>query len=257
VPQLRPNDDRTASVGPLTSRSADPYGGAAKTAGVLLILGVLTSLVATGLVGSAADASAPVRGLAGREGRVLVSAFFQFATAAGAVGIAVALYPAVRSHSATLAAGAVAFRAVEAGFACLAALSLLALLVVSQTGVPDVSLWSALVTTRNAANFVFGVFFFGLGAAHYLIGLDRARLLPRWLTLWGMAGAVLVMLAAAVTLFGGQPFSLRGALVICAVPIATQEVVLGVWLLRVGFRAPPASSAGATALAEGAAAGDV
>jgi hypothetical protein len=169
---------------------------------------------------------------------VLTSVLLQFVTAAGAVGIAIALYPAVRRHSAALAIGAVGFRAVETTFSCLAALSLAGLLAISETAGHDHVLWSVLASARNAANYVIAVLFYGLGAAHYLIGLHRARLLPRWLTVWGMAGAAVVSLGAVIDLLGGPPFAFRGNLVVAAVPIAAQEIVLGVWLLRFGFRDP-------------------
>jgi hypothetical protein len=221
--------------------TAGPFPTAATTAGILLILGVVTSLLATALVGSDEDAHASMRRLADEEGRVIASVLLQFVTAAGAAGIAIALYPAVRSHSPTLAVGAVAFRTLEAAFSSLAALSLLGLLVLSETTRADSSLWTVLVAMRDASNYVLGVFFFGIGAGHYLAGLHRARLVPRWLTTWGMAGVALVVTAAVVTLLDGQPFAIRGSLAVLAVPIATQELTLGAWLMRFGFRTLDAS----------------
>jgi hypothetical protein len=214
------------------------HANAARAAGVLFVLGVLTSLLASALVGSSADPGASVGHLANEEGRVLTSAILQLMTAAGALGIAVALFPAVRSYSATLAAGAVAFRAVEAAFAALSALCLLGLLVISRAPASDGTLWSVLASLRDASNFVLSVFFFAIGAGHYLTGLHRARLLPRWLTVWGFAGVALVLAAAAIAMYRGQPFAISGGLTLLALPIAAQEIVLGVWLLRVGFQAP-------------------
>jgi hypothetical protein len=220
------------------SHPTRPSAASANAAGFLLILGVLTSLAASGLVGPSADAHASMPRLAADKAAVLASVLLQFATAAGAVGIAIALYPAVRRQSAALAIGAVGFRAVEATFACLAALSLAGLLAISETAGHDQVLWSVLATSRNAANYVFAVLFYGLGAAHYLVGLHRGRLLPQWLTVWGMVGAAVVSIGAVIDLLGGPPFAFRGDLVLAAVPIAAQEIVLGFWLLRFGFREP-------------------
>jgi hypothetical protein len=221
---------------------------AARIAGLLLILGVVTSVIASGLVSTAAVTHASEGGLASEDARVCASVLLQFLTAAGALGIALALYPAVRRHSPTLAVGAVSFRGVEAAFSCLAALALVGLLAVSESTGHDPALWSTLVAMRNASNYVFGVLFYGVGAGHYLVGLHRARLLPRWLTVWGMAGAALVALSAAGTLLSGPPFALRGGLTAAAVPIALQEIVFGAWLLRFGFRAATTTAGDATAV---------
>jgi hypothetical protein len=74
-------------------------------------------------------------------------------------------------------------------------------------------------------------FIFGIGALLFYGLLVRARLVPRWLSLWGLAGAALVFaagLSALLSTFGALQYAL-------AVPIGVQEMVLASWLILVGF----------------------
>jgi hypothetical protein len=200
------------------------------TAGVLLVAGVGTSVLSTAALGDALQNPGAEFG-ATDEARLVWSVVLQLLTAAGAVGIAVAIGSLIRLRSPGLAVGAVAFRAVEATFY---AASALCLVVVSATGPAG---FDAVMTVRDASNYVFGVVFFGIGAVLYSIGLYRQRLVPRWLIVWGVAGAVLIVGTAMVTLADGAPYAISGALSVLAVPIAAQELTLGAWLIVRGVRA--------------------
>jgi hypothetical protein len=63
----------------------------------------------------------------------------------------------------------------------------------------------------------------------------QSKLIPRWLSGWGLIGAVLMILACVLTVVDGQPFSISGMLMLLAAPIAVQEMVLAVWLIVKGF----------------------
>jgi hypothetical protein len=69
---------------------------------------------------------------------------------------------------------------------------------------------------------------FVLGALMFYWLLFQAKLVPRWLSGWGLLGAVLYIGAPITHMFG---FSL-GYLV---APLALQEIVLAVWLIAKGF----------------------
>lgn len=207
------------------------------TAGVLLIAGVLTSLLSTAVLGDAARS--PILGSGGSDwARIAVSVLLQLVTAAGAVGIAIAISALIRTSHPTLAVGAVAFRAIEAAFYGLSALCLVGVAALAEhDGGAAGSLRStadAVLAVRDAANYVLGVFFFGTGAALYYAALSRERLIPRWLTMWGFVGVALIVSTALVTLIDGAPYAIDGVLSVLALPIAGQELTLGVWLIARG-----------------------
>lgn len=209
------------------------------TAGVLLIAGVLTSLLSTAVLGDAARS--PILGSGGSDWvRIAVSVLLQLVTAAGAVGIAIAISALIRRSHPALAVGAVAFRAIEAAFYALSSLCLVGVAALAEhdgaAAGSSLSTADAVLAVRDAANYVFGVFFFGVGAVLYFTALHRERLVPRWLTIWGFVGIALIVSTALVTLIDGAPYAIDGVLSVLALPIAVQELTLGGWLISRGVR---------------------
>ena len=215
-------------------------------AGVLFITATAASLIGNGLTGSILDAPDYLARVSSSGNRVMVGALLSFLAAAGSAGIAIALYPVLKRYDAGLALGAVGFRLIEAVFYIVGALCLLSLLTVSQqfvsAGDQSASYFQnvghVLLTTRDSAGFVFAVIAFCLGALMYYAVFYRSKLIPRWLSVWGLIAIVLLLSAVFITLFDGEPYSISGNLVFLALPIALQEIVLAVWLLAKGFNPP-------------------
>jgi hypothetical protein len=212
-------------------------------AGVLFITATAASLTGNGLTGSILDAPDYLARVSSSGNRVMVGALLSFLAAAGSAGIAIALYPVLKRYGEGLALGAVGFRLIEAVFYIVGALCLLSLLTVSQqfVGAGDQSasyfqnVGLLLLTARDAAGFVFAVIAFCLGALMYYAVFYRSKLIPRWLSVWGLIAIVLLLSAVFITLFDGEPYSISGKLIWLALPIALQEMVLAVWLIVKGF----------------------
>jgi len=71
----------------------------------------------------------------------------------------------------------------------------------------------------------------------------RSRLVPRWLSGWGVAAAFLMMTAGVLALVSNSDVTSYAFLIL---PIAVQEMVLAVWLLVKGFRPSPLTSSAAS-----------
>ena len=69
---------------------------------------------------------------------------------------------------------------------------------------------------------------FVIGAAMFYWVLYRARLVPRWISIWGLA---------AVPLYAGAAFARMAGLELgwLMIPLGIQEMVLAVWLIAKGF----------------------
>lgn len=79
---------------------------------------------------------------------------------------------------------------------------------------------------------------FILGALMYYAVLFRSRLVPRWLSGWGLLAAVPYFASAVFGLFGSlSPMS--GIEMVLVLPLALQEMVLAVWLIAKGFDRSP------------------
>ncbi len=225
------------------------YRGNAIAVGVLFIACSVASILSVVPLGSLLDTPVGLARLAANDNRVVVTALIEFVWAATGAGIAVGLYPVLRRYNRALALGSVAGRVVEGVFVLVGSLSLLALLTVSQesvaAGSPDSSSWlvsrDLLLALRDWTHGFIAFLPFALGALMYYYLLYRSRLIPRWLSGWGLVGAGLLLVA---TVYAGftQEFGFSSVNTVLNIPIGVQEMVLAVWLLAKGFNASPVTS---------------
>jgi hypothetical protein len=219
--------------------------------GILFIIATAASLLSNVLTGSIAGAPDYLVQIAANKNLVVVGALLAFVAAAGSAGIAISLYPVLRKHNEGLALGSVGFRLVEGVFYLVGVLGLFSLLSLGQEyasagpqAAPAIQVLGTLIlAVRVWAGFVLGVIAFCLGAGMYYYVLYRSRLIPRWLSAWGLAGLALVFSMTLLIAFGERISGPSGMLVLLAVPIALQEMVLAVWLIVKGFN-PSAIASG-------------
>ena len=215
--------------------------------GVLFIVATVASLLSTGFTDSILDTPDYLIKISANQNRVIIGVLFQFIAAATSAGIAISLYPILRKYNESLALGSVGFRLIEGVFYIVAALGLQSLLSLSQeyvkAGAPATShfqiLGTLMIAVRKWANFVFGVISFCLGALMYYYVFYRSKLIPRWLSGWGIIGVALLLSMALLIMFGKEP---SGILMLLALPIALQEIVLAIWLIAKGFNSPAITS---------------
>lgn len=213
---------------------------AAIIAGVLFIGATAASLLGSSFTQSILDAPDYLVKISANQSQVTLGVLFQFIAAVTSAGIAISLYPTLRRHNEGLALGSVGFRIVEGVFYIVGALGLLSLLSLSQeyvkAGAPATSdyqiLGTLILAGRNWAGFGFAVISFCLGALMYYYVFFQSKLIPRWLSGWGLIAIALLLAMALFVMFGVRP---SGTTLLLAVPIAVQEMVLAVWLIVKGF----------------------
>lgn len=219
------------------------YRGNAIAAGVLFILCSAAAILSIVPLGAKVGAPVDFAKLAGSDNAVVTTALIEFVWAAAGMGIAIALYPVLRLFNPTLALGSVVGRVVENVFILLGTLSLLALLTVSQqaAGSADTSSFEAtgdaLVAVRDWAPEFVAVLAFVVGTFMYNYVMYSSRLVPRWLSGWGLVGALLSLVALLYTGFT-QDFGFTTMNNVLSAPIGLQEMVLAVWLIAKGFSLP-------------------
>ncbi len=175
------------------------------------------------------------------EGQVLLGALFLLVGAVSAAGIAIALYPVLRQQDEALALGSVGFRLIEGTFYLGIVVCLLILVAVSResanAGTRASSIYEApaafVMAARDSLSQV-SVLAFGVGALMYYWVFYRSRLVPRWLSAWGILAIVLVMASGVLVMLGIiEPMS--SPQVVLAFPIFLQEMVMAAWLIAKGF----------------------
>ena len=139
-----------------------------------------------------------------------------------------------------------AARVVEGVFVLIGTLALLALLTVSQQSLqPGPSAESsfqpvgdALLAMRDWAHGFIALLAFGIGALLYYFVLYTSRLIPRWLSGWGLVGAALLVVSTVMAGLA-QDFGFTTTNTVLNIPIGLQEMVLAVWLIVKGFDQSP------------------
>ena len=170
------------------------------------------------------------------------AALLLFVGGAAAIGIAISLYPVLRKYSEGLALGAVGFRTVEGVLDIITVTGLLLLITLSQqfvkAGAPDSSYFQTsgvlVVSGFHWVTNVAKLLAFSIGALLYYIIFYQTKLVPRWLSAWGLVAVIFTMASSLLVMYGLiAPFSTEQ--IVLNLPILPQELVLAVWLIVKGF----------------------
>ncbi len=224
-----------------------PYRGNAIAVGVMLIVCSAASILSVVPLGSTLEGADHLTALAGLDTEVVATALIELVWAATCAGIAIGLYPVLRTHGRAMALGSVAARVVEGVFVLIGTLSLLALLSVSQQSTTAGSaaepafgpVGDALLAVKDWAQGFIAILALAIGAFLYYFVLYTSRLIPRWLSAWGLIGAALLLVSTVMSGLA-QDFGFTTVNTVLNIPIGLQEMVLAVWLIVRGFTPPPA-----------------
>lgn len=213
------------------------------TVGVLFILATALPIVSLPIFGPLLTGPDYLANVAANSGTYVFAVFLILAMAGAVVAIAVAFYPVLKRTGEALAIGYVAARTIEGTLALIAAAVWLGLLnwgnAFVLAGMPadahfqsigDLMLYAADTTFLIGTEIVFGVSAVILG---YL--LIRSRIVPLWISVWGLIGGALLLVSGALNLNG---ISVPVWEAVLTLPIAVQEMVLALWLIIRGFAAP-------------------
>lgn len=213
------------------------------TVGVLFILATALPIVSIPIFGPLLTGPDYLVNVAANAGTYVLALFLIFAMAGAIVAVAVAFYPVLRRTGEALAVGYVAARVIEGTLALVAAAVWLALLAWGNAfvlagsaagshfqSVGDLMLYAADATFTLGTELVFGV---SAVILNWL--LIRSRIVPLWLSGWGLIGGALLFVSGALNLNG---ISVPVWEAVLTLPIAVQEMVFAVWLIVRGFAEP-------------------
>lgn len=218
------------------------YKGSAKIIGVLFIIASVTAIVGGSLVALPLEEPNYLKDVAGKDAQIITGVLLLVVQAIAVIGIAVVFFPILRRRNEGLALGFVGARTVEGILVLVGALS--ALMVVSlskgygESLVPGIeALGDTLVAAYEWAYWLGPMLFFSVSALILYALLYRAKLVPAWLSIWGLIGGALLLVRTVLEMYGVE-FSavMQGAL---AAPIGINEMVLAFWLIVKGFSAAP------------------
>lgn len=210
-----------------------------RAVGALFVLATLSSSAGFILLDPVLDDSDLLAGVGADETRVMLGALLLLVNSIAVVVIAILLYPILRGHNAPLARLYPASRIVESVVLVIGVVGVLSLVTVSEHYVPTGPDAIALGASADSLLAVYDwsallgiLLFFGLAGLILNAVLYQSQLIPRWLSVWGLIGAALLLIEGAFEIFGTD------GLEVLSIPIAVQEMVFAGWLIVRGF-APP------------------
>ena len=217
------------------------YRNNAIMAGVLFIIATVTNMLGNLSIKPLLDATDYLIQISANENLMITALLLVLISAFASASIAICLYPILKKHHQALALGSVGFRVMEGMLLIIGVVALLSLLTLSQeyvtTAASNASLYQISGTLLLAVKTWAGdlsIIAFTTGALMYYYVFYQSKLVPRWLSGWGILGAAL-SLASALLAIAGLLSPLSTVFISFNLLILVQEMVLAVWLIVKGF----------------------
>jgi hypothetical protein len=239
-------------------RSPHAHGANRKTAvivGILFIVGTVSGILSGVVTASIrAGATFPLN-VSASEAQWITGTLLISLMGISLAMMPVMLYPIFKKHNQVLAFGAVLFRgAIEAISYAVMVISMLLMLSLSeiygQAGAADASSFQtlgAMLTASKDWTEMWGALVFSIGGLMIYALFYQTRLVPRWLSGWGLIGEVLYFVANLVSMFSPLHMapSIGSGIGLLLIPTAIQEMVFAIWLIAKGFSSSAIASTSA------------
>jgi hypothetical protein len=159
--------------------------------------------------------------------------------------VPVVLFPVLKKQNEVLAIAAIVFRGVLEAF-CYLLLVVGMLLLLSlgrasvSAGASDLTHYEtlgALLQSMGDWLEIILAIVFSTGSIFINLLLFQMKIIPRWLSVWGLVGSILYFAAPWVSLLGGEHLALsfNTPLGFLLGPLAVEEMVFAVWMIMKGF----------------------
>lgn len=215
----------------------------ARIVGLLFIIGTVAGILSVVFTQPILGSSAYLTEVSANQSQLILGALFVLIMGFALAMVPVMLFPIFRHYNEPLALGAILFRgALEAVAYIAIAAGWLLLIPLSQAfveaGTANTSAFEALglllLESTNWLNHILAIVF-SLGALMIYSLFYQSRLIPRWLSIWGLVGGTLYLAVPLLGMFGMELGFLMA-------PLGLQEMVLAVWLIVKGMPMVPSQN---------------
>ena len=220
--------------------------------GVLFIIGTVAGILSVVFTSPILNDLDFLMKVSANQNQIVIGALFLLTMGFTLAMIPVMMFPIFKKHNEALALGYVVFRGALETVTCIAmVICWLFLITVSQeyvkAGAPDASYFQTLGTLLLKANVQIGSILdivFPLGALIVYYLFYQSKLIPRWISVWGLIGAIMYLASGLLVMFGLITSTISDVL---QLPIFLQEMVMAVWLIVKGFNSSAIASESAKA----------
>jgi hypothetical protein len=216
--------------------------------GVLYTIGTVSGILSVVLTQPVLDDPDYLVKISANGNQIITGALLVLMMGLALAMVPVVMFPILKKHNETLAVGYVVFRGgLETVTYIAPVISWLLLVPFSQAVVQAGSLDASLGTLFLKAAEISATtteIVFPLGALMFYYVLYQSKLIPRWISGWGLVAAIPYLTAGLLHMFGliGQMSALQ---IVMVLPMALQEMVMAVWMIVKGFNAPAIASGSA------------
>jgi hypothetical protein len=210
--------------------------------GVLYIIGTLAGILSLVFTGPIRERPDFLTQVSTNPNQVVLGALFVLTMGLALAIVPVMMFPILKRYNEALAVGYVVFRgALETVTYLVLVIGWLSLPLISQkfikASAADVpffqSLGELVLKAHDQIGHVLTIVFI-LGALMFYYVLYQSKLVPRWLSGWGLLAAMPYFVSGVLGLFSIlSPMSTIQ--MVFVLPLAVQEMVLAVWLIVKGF----------------------
>jgi hypothetical protein len=208
--------------------------------GSLIILGILAGIFS---IVPSVESEQYLKEVYPNRNQVLTGALFQFLLVPIYIGFSLVLYQVIRAYSKSLSIGFVGFRMMAGVFQLLGVIMLPIFVFLSQKYITQSDTHLLFYETvgeflklfRDLTNHLGVMLATAIGNLLFYSILIKGRLVPLWLSIWGIVGNTLLMLASFLLLFQSIDV-VSTEYGILTLPLVLQEIVLAIWLLVRGLK---------------------
>ena len=233
----------------MNSTKESPCGTNRKTAitvGVLYIIGTVAGILSLVFTGPILESPDYLVQVSMNPNQIVLGALFVLTMGLALAMVPMMMFPILKNYNGALAVGYVLFRgALESVTYLVFVIGWLSLPLISQefikASATDASFFQSLgdliLGAHDQISHVLAIVFI-LGALMFYYVLYQSKLVPRWLSGWGLLAAIPYFVSGVLGLFT-LPGPLGTIPMVLVLPMAMQEMVLAVWLIVRGFNSSP------------------
>lgn len=223
------------------------YRMTARVVGAIYLAGFVVGIGGNVLIQSVLGAPEPLASVASRSLLVAIGALLWLIAVAGDAAHGVLMFPLLRQYGQRVALGYLAARIFDAVF-----IAMWVLLTLSQVPLASqyvkaapadaASLQTLSTLAVQASQYAYdiGMIALGLGGLVLCYTLYTAKLVPRLLAVWGIAGYAIIFCGMVSEVMGS------GLGLASSIPAGLWEVSVGAWLIARGFSTPAIPSGAST-----------
>ncbi len=226
-----------------TKEKMNTYRTTARVVGVLYLAGFVVGIVGEMLIQSILSAPNHLATVSANSAMLAIGAVLWLMAVAGDAAHGVLMFPVLKPHNERIAVGYLGFRIIDAVFIAVMVLFLLLQIPLGseylKAATSDTSYLQTLSTVSVQASqyaYAIGMSMLGLAGLMLCYTLYRAKLVPRFVAVWGLIGYAIIACGMMSEIMGS------GLGLASSIPGGLWEVFIGVWLIIKGFNSSAIAS---------------